>query len=340
VRQKLNLSATILERHQATPPVIEGAIPNRDIDSRVLVESCFQLQEGTYGTTAGNSFQNTMALHWRSEVEQFEEPSRKQPKPVVEAYEALLGILKSKQLRLGDYREVVKVRVPKVLPHRVKETKQTEKPTSMIVRLLSAPVCCIADIPVAHLFYHAKRYGKIAIGFHRQAVVQRGFNPVFYTLYDTTVLRSVRAGFKQLRDMAGSLSTVERNIQYEIERQIDDLECEHGHKVDDSRFYHSVDIGFEMEDIGEAVKKAQTSLREFLAFVKTFTRQELSTIYCERKWRSTQHFSFRMDDVAMIVLPKASAGISYFNQFVTEAARGLKFPRSIPVVPWEDLVEH
>jgi hypothetical protein len=76
-----------------------------------------------------------------------------------------------------------------------------------------------------------------------------------------------------------------------------------------------------------------------LAFFKTFERKDFSTIYCEREWRSTKAFSFALDDVAMIVLPRWPGGASYLDQFL-DMARKLKLPRSIPIVPWEDLVEH
>ena len=54
--------------------------------------------------------------------------------------------------------------------------------------LESVPVCCLAEIPVEHLSYHAKRYGKIGIGFHRDAAIRCGFNPVFYQLHTSDVL--------------------------------------------------------------------------------------------------------------------------------------------------------
>jgi len=256
------------------------------------------------------------------------------PKPASEAYEALLSILTSKELRLGQYREVVKVLVPKLRRYNAKK-RQTEELTNTIVELLSSPVCCLADIPVAHLSYQAKRYGRLAIGFHRDAAVRHGFNPVFYTLHDTKVLRSVYQGFAQLRQVnAQSLREAERNI----DSQVEDLTCKHGHPVDtDSGWY---DARGELSDIGDAVGEAQTSLTEFLAFVKTFDQHEFSTVYCEREWRSTKPFPFTTNDVAMIVLPKIGSETSNFNLFVGEETGRLNFPRSIPVVPWEDLVEH
>jgi hypothetical protein len=76
-----------------------------------------------------------------------------------------------------------------------------------------------------------------------------------------------------------------------------------------------------------------------LAFVKTFALDEFSTIYCEREWRSTTAFRFQLEDVAMIVLPR-TGDTNLFGQFVQEVVPPLGLPRSVPIVPWEDLVEH
>lgn len=255
------------------------------------------------------------------------------PKPAGEAYAALLSILRSKELRLGNYREIVKVTVPKAHCH---DTKKQKPEVFVTEEIGSSPVCCLADIPVAHLSYQAKRYGKIAIGFHRDAAVRHGFNPVFYTLHDAKVLRSVYECFEQLRyRVAESLRDAESNIESAVE----DLTCKQGHLIDvDSGF---LDVSGEMSNIEDAVTEARKSLREFLAFVKTFHQRQFASIYCEREWRSIRAFPFSFNQVAMIVLPATDINeVSHFNQFVTSGIRQLKLPRSIPVVPWEDLVEH
>jgi len=254
-------------------------------------------------------------------------------KPSAEAYEILLSILRSKLLWLGQYREVVTARVPK---QRFSKDRKSGPELFTNEKVMSSRVCCLADIPVAHLSYQAQRYGKIAIGFHRDAAVRHGFNPVFYTLHDAKVLRSVCECFEQLRyKAADALGDAESNISSAIE----DLTCQQGHQVDVDR--GQLDISWEMRDIEDAVTAARQSLRAFLAFVKTFNQRQSASIYCEREWRSIKAFPFRPNDVAMIVLPtKDVSGVSHFKRFVTEGARSLRIPRSIPVVPWEDLVEH
>jgi len=253
-------------------------------------------------------------------------------KPATEAYRALLSILKSRELQIGGYKEVVKVHVPKLRQYNP-IVRKVEERRNVFVRMFSAPVCCLSDIPVAHLSYHAARYGKIAIGFHREAAVRHGFNPVFYSLHDGRIVRNIRDGFAQLRRTElGSIDS----IVDDIERSADEI----GDESTDFDLGHSIrEIRRQIETTDNAIDSARKSFRDFLAFVKTFARTDFSTIYCEREWRSTEPFSFSLDDVAMIVLPKSGAG-SYFNQFLSKEVRNLKLLRSIPVVPWEDLIEH
>jgi Putative abortive phage resistance protein AbiGi, antitoxin len=257
-------------------------------------------------------------------------------KPAADAHKALLSILKTRELRLGGYREVVRVLLPKVREYN-KDLRKMEVRRNVTVAMRSSRVCCLSDIPVVHLSYHAARYGKIAIGFHRDSAVRHGFNPVFYTLYNAEVVRSIRNGFTELRRI--DASDIESLID-DIESAVQDVECDDGHPVE-------VDLGWQLREITSQAKRledmvedARTSFREFLSFIKTFHRNDFSTIYCEREWRSTEQFSFTMDDVAMVVLPKGRKRPSYFDDFINQAGRGLKLPRSIPVVPWEDLIEH
>jgi abortive phage resistance protein AbiGi (putative antitoxin) len=88
----------------------------------------------------------------------------------------MIGILESRELRVGAYKEVMKVRVAKVRTWD-KKSKKYRVDHDVMQTLESAPVCCLADIPIMHLSYHAGRYGQFAIGFHREAALRAGFNP-------------------------------------------------------------------------------------------------------------------------------------------------------------------
>lgn len=252
------------------------------------------------------------------------------PKPAAEAYAALLGILKTKELRLGGYKEVVRVHLDKVRTWSKKKKKYEVKHN--VTRILeSCPVSCLADIPIMHLSYHAGRYGKFAIGFHRDATVRVGFNPVFYTLQNSNVIRTIRQGFARIRSLDLTL----------VDSFLDDLESE----VESLPNAGDIDVDGPISTIralaDDAVSRADSakeSIAHFLAFVKTFNSDQFHSVYCEREWRSVASFPFDYDDVAMIVLPKAVGDTSFFQPFVKKS-RNLGIPASIPIVPWETLLE-
>ncbi len=257
------------------------------------------------------------------------------PKPASDAYNNLKSILKSRVVRLGSYKERVKV----VLPEHRMVDRQTRKITikkNFPVTIESSPICCVSDIPAPHLHYHAYRYGKFAIGFRRRAVIGAGFNPVFYTLHDTPIVRSIYEGFSALR--LADVQTI-RDAADQIELAVDDYSSDHDDvELDVSGEVY--DLQTEADSLDETLDAGRQSLKDFVAFVKTFDSKEFGTIYCEREWRSTQAFKFRIDDVAMVVLPRSIGGKRYFRRFVDKVAPALGLSRRIPIVPWEDLVEH
>jgi Putative abortive phage resistance protein AbiGi, antitoxin len=241
------------------------------------------------------------------------------PKPSKEAYRNVKSILKERRLRLGNYREVVNV----VIPERQKfisTTRQFEKQTNVPIEIESSAVCCLSDIPIPHLQYHSARYGRFAIGFHRDAIIHHGFNPVFYALENAPTIRSTYQG----------LSSLDASEPFEIMNQIQGFEV-------------AGTIGADrevVEMIESAISDARESLQDLVAFVKTFGRHEFGTIYCEREWRSISPYAFDVDHVAMIVLPKQGGGTEYFKEFASRIAKKLSLPRRLPIVPWDDLVGH
>ena len=108
----------------------------------------------------------------------------KELKKFDEAYDILKKIINTKHLKMSDYQEVVKVKVPKNI---LSKRNKILKPEYYLDKEIKAsPICCLADIPIQHLNYHAERYGKFAIGFHRKSAIKNGFNPVFYIIYPKT----------------------------------------------------------------------------------------------------------------------------------------------------------
>ena len=264
---------------------------------------------------------------------------KKSRKPTARAYRNLKSIIRTKEVHLGQYQEAVSVIVPRRRKFNVK-TRRTEIEENVRLTLTSVPTCCLSDIPIQHLHYHANRYGPFAIGFHRAAAVREGFNPVLYTLEHTSIIQSIYGGLSELDfvepeiisngldEIESSLKTIESKLgENNVQTELGDLRG----KV--------LSLQPEAEGIKNSVKQGCESLRRLLAFVKTFSEDEFSTIYCEREWRSLRAFQFSMDDVAMIVVPRLVGSPSYFEDFVNEVVSTLRIPPTIPVVPWEDLVE-
>lgn len=247
-------------------------------------------------------------------------------KPAADAYQALRGILDTRELRLGGYKEVVKVRLAKLRVWNA-TAKEYQIKRNVMRTLRSTPVCCLADIPIVHLSYHATRYGKFALGFHRESAIRAGFNPVFYTPHDSSVVRAFRQGFTKVRAVDLDYS---RTLLDEIESATED-DLDSGGSLSA--------LQNELDEVEAAVSTAKSNITKFLSFIKTFDKDEFQTVYCEREWRATETFAFTFDDVAMIVLPKTVRGKRYFEPFAESRAKKLGVPSSIPIVPWETLLE-
>jgi len=288
-------------------------------------------QELSPGTVSRILWHFTGGPIWNSKSKKH----RSTPKPASKAYENLKSILRSKEIHLGTYKEVVRAIIPKRRKFNP-ATKKIEVQKNVPVDIESSSICCLSDIPAPHLRYHAYRYGKFALGFHRDAVIRAGFNPVFYTLQDTPIVRSIYRGFSSLK--SGDFETIYNAIST-IEMEISDTEDIYDN-LDIDKLGAISEIEFEVDSVENAISNASKSLQNLVAFVKSFEQNEFSTVYCEREWRSTKQYNFEIDNLAMIVLPKAVGDTKYYKDFVEKVAPRLRLPRRIPIVPWDDLIEH
>ena len=201
-----------------------------------------------------------------------------EPKPTEDAYSALVNILKSPELRIGGYREVIQAILPRI--QRLDPvTKDVIEEANVRRQISSAPVCCLADIPVIHLNYHAERYGKVAIGFHRDIVVGHGFNPVLYLMHDSPILESFYSGLYR--------------IGATHDRQIEDRESADFAEIPPIRWKKSATDGksskpksfvlknrfFEMlsamNELVERIDVATLKMRTLIAFIKTFSSEDI-----------------------------------------------------------------
>jgi hypothetical protein len=257
-----------------------------------------------------------------------------EPRPVEDAYTATVNILRTRELRVGQTKEVVDMLFPvpkeeeKVLPAII-----VEHINKTPIRVPTVTVNCLADIPIMHLGYHSERYGKIALGFHREAVIKHGFSPVFYQLQHSAILQSLLSGLRAVD--VGRQMDIAHQI-YELGKAMRTLE---GEAV--TRLHEDVMTRLRgLEDLvpvaNYVVAEAMSTLRTILSFVKSFPPDGFGTIYCEREWRSDKPFHFEYADVSMVVLPREGG---YFGRFVDES-QSIGLPKTVSVVAWEDLVEH
>jgi len=256
------------------------------------------------------------------------------PKPANKAYEILKSIISSKELRISSYSELIKVIIPETYVYN-KETRARELKYNVEREIKSSKVCCLADIPIQHLEYHSLRYGKFAIGFHRQSAIDHKFNPVLYSLHTSQLINSIYSGFTEIDGIdteyiKSELSNIENELN-NIEDEIYDLNSDTTHiNIDTSITYNAEN---EADALDNAIDYARDSIEDIVSFIKTFNDDEFSSIYSEREWRSLKQFNFSLNDIAMIVLPRDGG---YFDKLISSNL----VPKNIPIIPWEDLIEH
>ena len=256
-------------------------------------------------------------------------------KPIEEAYNSLVGILESKEVWVGKYQEVIKAKLG-MMKGIMPLGDGFQYHGSLPATVESDRVVCLADIPIMHLGYHSKRYGKIAIGFHRHSAIRHGFHPVFYQFQDSPVLREIYAGFAA--GETGGKVDVEQ-ATYNLQEFIRKSEHAALRLVQGGLLSVSYDALGVANVANRVIAQSRKTLKTLLAFVKTFSADELDSIYPEREWRSTNTFNFEYDDISMVVLPRAVDDGDYFEKLVYKV-REMKLPPTLAIVPWDDLVEH
>ncbi|CAL2062077.1 hypothetical protein T190820D02B_40129 [Tenacibaculum sp. 190524A05c] len=257
------------------------------------------------------------------------------PKPMTQGFDILIKILESSSLKLSNYSELIKVLIPELIVWN-KQTRKREKKFNIEKTIKSSPVCCLADIPIQHLEFHSTRYGKFAIGFHRESAIRNSFNPVFYSLHNSPIMNSIYSGFSVIQStdtyyIKSELDSIDTLLE-DAQNELDELEADTDH-IDLDGWYVKSNIESQIDDVESAIDETRESLKNFVSFVKTFNNDEFGSIYCEREWRSIHKYDFDFSDIAMIVLPKEGG---FYHELIN-----LKIlPDNIPIVPWEDLIEH
>lgn len=235
-----------------------------------------------------------------------------------EAFEALINILRDRELKVGSYHEVVNIRVPEKVEY---ENGRIFKKKNYLVNLATSRVCCVADIPEDGLDHHANRYGKIAIGFKRSSLIKAGFNPVLYTFEDKDLVKYFYNAQNVLELIDGSASSIIEELGAEVETILNENNIEES--IDFSEAASAV------EEIQSYTDESLESLKSALAFIKTFSKKEFDSIYSEREWRSTKDFKFTIKDVSCVLLPR-----NYANRLEN------KITENIEVRVWEDIFKN
>ncbi len=261
-------------------------------------------------------------------------------KPISKSFEALIKILKSRTLNVGSYHEIINCTVPQDKFYN-KKTKRVEIRKNITRTVSTSPVCCVADIPLTELFHHAKRYGKIAIGFKRNSLIKAGFNPVFYTLHNAKIILNFYNAQNALQQSDCGIEDVISDIESSLSEIEYDHTCDNGNsrEPDENHCSHNIDtsdLSSVVDNMRGYTEKALSDLENTLAFIKTFDQSEFDTIYSEREWRSITSFQFKWSDVAALILPEKDG---YYQKFIQTLAKSklLKLPKSIKLHRWEDI---
>lgn len=252
---------------------------------------------------------------------------RNSPKPNAEARSILLAILKSSTLKLGSYRECVRILISDRKNYDRRKRRLVKVPDREET-IETMPVCCLADIPLAQLPYHSVRYGKYAIGFHRARALKAGFQPVFYALSDQPIIQELfgaRSSIAAIDTERAGLSV--DSLVSDMEGALEEMGGEDFSSPD------ATDVHGELEELESEASSANEGLFNALSFVKTFSATEFETIYCEREWRSLKDFSFVRPDVAMLVVPSADRDVV---RKVLDKQKNVW--ASVKVISWDEIV--
>lgn len=199
------------------------------------------------------------------------------------SYNVLLSILQS-GLKVGE---------------KNKEFKFLDVKTNQWVTLWGYPVSCLADIPLKDLHIHAERYGRFAIGFHKESVINNHFNPVLYiNQYSSLFHRFIER----------------RN---EIEAYLDRVDKSMSDKFEELLLL-----------LGAIAKAGDLKANP----VNDAQRDELqaNNFYYEREWCGVSAWDFKKEDVAAVILPD-----EYIAKFLADKSpRNLKVDDTTVVLPF------
>ena len=161
--------------------------------------------------------------------------------------------------------------------------------------LIVPTATCYCDIPLSNINFHARKYGRFGLSFHRDFLIRRGARPVMYvpTWSDDNLSAH---GKTLLRDIQGTY----RGFQQFLRKPLSE------------RRARTRVLGREPDHADGVVDALDTLLAlQFLSFLKAYNAElpedHIDYYYSEREWRITNYLSFVPSDVARIVIAKGYA---------------------------------
>ncbi len=180
-------------------------------------------------------------------------PGRHKNDPL--AFKILKSILQEQKLRRGPEEKLLYYD-----PHKNKR------------EILGAyPVCCLADIPLKDLPFHADRYMRFAIGFHKRSALKAGFSPVMYVNQSSQAMQHF---FSLCKSLEKSFGKKRKNGSKEFQ----DL----------------------LLTLGSFVKSGLLSQPP--KNDPKLDKYQLNNFYYEREWRALEDWRFKPEDVALIIV--------------------------------------
>ncbi|MHC4659451.1 MAG: abortive infection system antitoxin AbiGi family protein [Planctomycetota bacterium] len=162
------------------------------------------------------------------------------------------------------------------------------------------PVSCLSDIPFKDLVIQAERYGTLAIGFHKERVIDNSFNPVLYVNTYSFLLGRFMKHVKELEEF---------------------LEKEDKDKS--GKFQEMLSI---LGSLGKSGDLKANPIDN-----RTLDEFQLNNFYYEREWRSIYDWDFNSSDVALIIVEDDQMVEHLRNDIEIEH---LRINKTTPILPF------
>jgi len=175
---------------------------------------------------------------------------------------------------------------------------------------------CYCDIPVENLAFHARKYGRFGLSFHRDFLILAGARPVIYVPMrddDKTTIR----GTALLDDMQAIYGTFNS-------RFIEPMRARAGN-------YRKRTVTTQPATKDDTLAAVHVLLGfRFLAYVKPYNSQlrpdHPHYYYSEREWRITNYLRFTPSDVEHVIVSTAEDGAAIVNEFPDYSAKIVILP--------------